>query len=182
MNKALGLIEFSKIPTGIFFLDQINKGNHVRTLYSATVCPGKFIALIEGELASISESIEMVQKNSESLIDTFVLGNPSPEIVNGVMGISNERGNGDTLGVVEAFSVASVVEAADLAIKASGVVLLELRLARGMCGKSYFLISGRLSEVKHSVEVACKFLGDKGMLIDSSIISNPSIETVENIF
>lgn len=182
MNKALGLIEFCKIPTGMFFLDQMNKNNHIKTLYSATVCPGKFIALIEGDHSAVTEAITMVEKNSESLIDTFILGNPSEDILKGVMGATKEKGDSDSFGVVEGFSVASIIEAADIAIKATQVNLLDLRLAKGMCGKSYFLIAGSLSEVSTSVEVACEFLKNKGMLIDSTIISNPSEETVENIF
>ncbi|MGL5655559.1 MAG: BMC domain-containing protein [Fusobacteriaceae bacterium] len=182
MNKALGLIEFSKIPQGIYHLDQINKGNFVTTLYSASVCPGKFIALIEGNLSAVSQAIEKVQKNSESLIDTFVLGNPSEELLKGVMGIKGELMPQESIAVLEGFTVASLIEAADIALKTAQVKLIQLKLARGICGKSYYIIGGNLSEVSHALESSKIFLEEKGMYLDSSVISNPSPETIRSIF
>ncbi|MGL6064099.1 MAG: BMC domain-containing protein [Fusobacteriaceae bacterium] len=181
MGKALGLIEFSKIPTGIYYLDFINKSNFINTLTAYSVCPGKFIALIEGDISAVRGAIESVEANADCLVDTFMLGNPSDFLLEGILGKKNIVENEDSFGIIEGFTVASTVEAADIGLKASGVKLFDLRLARGLCGKSYFILGGTLSEVTHSTEVAKNFLINKGTHIDSKIISNPSADTIDKI-
>lgn len=181
MGKALGLIEFSKIPTGIYYLDLINKGNYINTLTAYSVCPGKFIALIEGDISAVREAIESVTELADCLVDSFILGNPNEFLLEGILGKKVAVEEEDSFGIIEGFTVASTVEAADMGLKASGVKLFDLRLARGLCGKSYFILGGKLSEVTHSTEVAKNFLMSKGTHIDSKIISNPSQNTIEKI-
>ena len=53
------------------------------------------------------------------------------------------------------------------------VELVELRLSRGMCGKSYLLITGSVSAVSAAIERAQAEAGERGMLLDSSVIPNP---------
>ena len=74
---------------------------------------------------------------------------------------------------METFSAASAIVAADAAAKTSLVNLLELRLARGMCGKSYLLLTGSVSAVKAAIERANVEAGDRGMFLDSSVIPRP---------
>ncbi|MBQ2890529.1 MAG: BMC domain-containing protein, partial [Clostridia bacterium] len=53
------------------------------------------------------------------------------------------------------------------------VDLIELRIARGMCGKSYMFLSGEVAAVEAAIRSAEKALGDGGMFLDSSVIANP---------
>ena len=77
------------------------------------------------------------------------------------------------LGVVETFNAAAAITAADAAAKTSLVSLIELRLARGMCGKSYVLLTGDVAAVTAAIERAETVAGEDGMLLDSSVIPNP---------
>ena len=63
--------------------------------------------------------------------------------------------------------------AADAAAKTSLVDLIELRVARGMCGKSYMLITGDVAAVSAAIERAQQEVSTDGMLLDSSVIPNP---------
>jgi len=180
-DKALGMLEFSKIPIGMYNLDQITKGNNIEILYSATVCPGKYIALFQGDISSVNQSVEFVKKNSESLIDSFVLGNPSEGLIDGILGKKGSLLDEDTFGVIEGYSVAAVTECADIILKSVPVKLFTLKLANMMCGKSYFIVGGKNSEIYYGVEIGKQFLEEKDMLVDSSIISNPNKEYLDKI-
>jgi len=47
--------------------------------------------------------------------------------------------NVSALGILETYDAASIIVAADIAAKTAIVQLIELRIAKGMCGKSYLL-------------------------------------------
>lgn len=46
----------------------------------------------------------------------------------------------------------SIIVAADEAAKTAIVDLIELRIARGMCGKSYMLLTGEVAAVEAAIE------------------------------
>ena len=54
----------------------------------------------------------------------------------------------EAVGVVETFSVATCIEAADFAVKAAGVTLIRLHMAYGIGGKCYFVMSGDVADVE----------------------------------
>ncbi len=69
--------------------------------------------------------------------------------------------------------VAAAIVAADTAAKTADVELIELRLARGMCGKSYLLLTGEVAAVTAAIEKAKAEAGEEGMFLDSSVIAGP---------
>ena len=66
-----------------------------------------------------------------------------------------------------------MIQEGDAAAKTALVDLIELRLARGMCGKSYLLITGSVSAVSAAIERAESEAAERGMLLDSSVIPRP---------
>ena len=62
---------------------------------------------------------------------------------------------------IESFSVASLIEGADAAAKASAIQLVEVRLAMG--GKAFFTCTGSVSAVEAAVDAATLVIG-KGLL------------------
>ena len=71
--------------------------------------------------------------------------------------------------------------AADQAAKTAEVSLIEIRLARGMCGKSYLLLTGEVAAVEAAIERAQKAVEPRGMYLDSSIIARPDKKLIEQI-
>ena len=94
---------------------------------------------------------------------------------------AGEIGDAKSLGILETFSAPSIIVAADTAAKASEVKLIELRIARGMCGKSYMLLTGTVASVTAAIERAKVVVGDEGMLLDFSVIPNPDKRLWESI-
>ncbi len=173
MKKAIGMIEFKTVSSGMKAADRMVKTAEVELLQADTVCPGKFLALISGDLSAVNAAVEAAaMSDGEQLIDTFVLGNPHDSIFSALYGAS-DVGTPNALGIIETFSAAAAVVAADVAAKTALVDLIELRLARGMCGKSYMLLTGEIAAVEAAIEKAKVNAGEKGMFLDSAVIPRP---------
>lgn len=181
MSKAIGMVEYKTVSKGIQAADLILKTAQVELLQAQTVCPGKYIVLLTGDLSAVKASIEASRTQfGEDLIDSFVLGNPHQNIFTAIYG-ANEITNAKALGIVETFSAASIIVAADEAAKTSIVELVELRIAKGMCGKSYCLLTGDVSAVEAAIEKAKQAVSETGMLLDASVIPNPDKRLWESI-
>ena len=59
--------------------------------------------------------------------------------------------------------------------------MIELRIAKGMCGKSYMFLTGEVAAVQASIENAKALIGDKGMYLDSSVIAQPDEQVCKAI-
>ncbi|MEE1054090.1 MAG: BMC domain-containing protein [Acutalibacteraceae bacterium] len=173
MKKALAMVEYKTVSSGMQAADIMVKTADVEVIEATTVCPGKYMVLISGELSAVRAAVEAAAaKLPDSLIDKFVLGNPHESIFTALYG-TTDIGNPDALGVIETFSSCSAIVAADVAAKTSLVDLIELRLSRGMCGKSYVLLTGGIAAVEAAVDRAKKSVGEDGMFLDSAVIPHP---------
>ena len=173
MAKAIGMLEYMTVSTGMEATDLMLKTAEVDLIEAQTVCPGKYIALITGDLSAVKAAIDASKtKYDAKLIDTFVLGNPHESIFTALYG-TTEIESPNALGVLETFSSSAAIVAADIAAKTSLVELVELRLSRGMCGKSYLLLTGEIAAVDAAIERAKQGVGEQGMFLDSAVIPHP---------
>ena len=173
MSKAIGMVEYKTVSTGMTAADNMVKTSNVEILQASTVCPGKYIVIITGELSAVRSSVDAAMKNyPDALTDSFVLGNPHEDIFRAIYG-GGEIGDAKALGVLEALSAPSMIVAADTAAKASEVKLIELRIARGLGGRSYMLLTGTVASVSAAIDRAKVVIGEEGMLLDYSVIPNP---------
>ena len=172
MKKALGMIEFKTVASGITATDVMLKTADVEVVQASPVCPGKYLATIAGELSSVRAAIDAAEAyNPAMLVDKFVLGNPHESVqpaISGALEVENKA----AIGILETFTAASAVVAADTAAKTALVELVEIRLAKGMCGKSYIILTGSVSSVTAAIEKAKAGVGG-GMFLDCSVIAGP---------
>lgn len=181
MNKALGMVEYTTVSSGMQAADLIVKTADVEILEASTVCPGKYMVTFAGDLSAVKAALEKCKKQYPAkLIDSFVLGNPHKDVIPAICG-STDVSEVEALGVFETYSAASAVVAADNTVKTSMVKLIEIRLARGMCGKSYVLITGDIAAVTAAIERAKNNCGDTGMYLDCAVIPRPSKDLWKNI-
>jgi len=181
MSKAIGMAEYQTVSAGIRAADLMVKTADVEIIEAQVVCPGKYIVLISGELSAVRASVDAAKTMYENkLVDSFVLGNPDDSIFPAIYG-ANAIENRNALGVLETFSAASIIVAADMAAKTADVQLIELRIAKGMCGKSYMLLTGEVAAVQAAIDRAQQEVGSGGMFLDSSVIANPDTKMWETI-
>lgn len=181
MGKAIGMVEYKTVSKGLMAADAMLKAAEVDIIEAQTVCPGKYIVLLSGELSAINASVEIARSRfGNELIDSFILGNPHESIFPAIYGTTQiEKIN--ALGILETFSAASIIVAADEAAKTAQVDLIELRIAKGMCGKSYMLLTGEVAAVEAAIEKAKAAVGENAMLLDYSIIANPDGKLCKSI-
>ena len=174
MSSAIGMVECTTVSTGFRAADDMAKAAEVELLQAEATCPGKFVILVTGELSAVEASVERAARAyGDKVIDTFVLGNPHESIFPAIYGTAHVD-RIEALGVLETYDVAAMIVAADIAAKTAIVDLLELRLAKGMCGKSYMTLTGSVSAVSAALEAAKASAGEKGMFLDWSVINRPS--------
>ncbi len=182
MAKAIGMVEITTVSTGFLAADEMAKAADVEILQAEVTCPGKFVVLVSGELSAVSASVERAEgRFRDKVIDTFVLGNPHESIFPAIYGTA-QPDDIDAIGILETYDVAALISAADVAAKTAIVELIELRLAKGMCGKSYMILTGSVSAVEAAIDRAKAQAGDKGMFLDSSVIPRPSDKLKKYIF
>jgi len=180
-NKAIGMVEYKTVSSGIKAADLIVKTAEVELIQAQTVCPGKFIIMYSGELSAVRVSTDAVIKQyPESLIDQFVLGNPHESIFEALT-CTAQIEDVAALGVIETFTGASAIVAADHAAKTAQVDIFEIRVARGMCGKSYVLLTGSVASVTEAVESSIGRMKEDGFMLDYAIIPSPSKEFVKTL-
>ena len=181
MNKALAMVEYKTVSSGMTAADLMLKTAEVEIIEAKTVCPGKYLVLISGLLSSVRAAVDAAKAHyPDTLIDSFVLGNPYPTIFDAIYGTA-VIDNPHALGVMETYSSSAAIVAADVAAKTAYVDLIELRLARGMCGKSYLLLTGEVAAVTAAIERAGNEAGENGMFLDSSVIPNPDPKMWQSI-
>lgn len=175
------MIEFKTTAAGITAADAMAKTADVEIIEAQTVCPGKYLAIISGDLSAVRAAVDSaVSTYEDKCIDSFVLGNPHESIFPAIYGTSQVE-EISALGILETYDAASIIEAADQAAKTAIVELIELRIAKGMCGKSYMLITGEVAAVEASIERAKQLVAEKGMYLDSSVIAHPDQKMIEKI-
>lgn len=108
----------------------------------------------------------------ESLIDKFVIGRLGERVFEALAGIA-EVPEKKALGLIETFTAASAILAADAAVKAADIRLIEVRVARGMGGKCFVSLTGDVSDVKAAVEAGAKIAAEEGVLINMEVIASP---------
>ena len=139
------------------------------------------IVELDNELLQKFEmALSLKNEEKDKVIDTFVLGNPHESIFPAIYGTA-ETDKIDALGILETYDVAALIVAADFAAKTAIVELLEIRLAKGMCGKSYMTLTGSVSAVTAAIEKAKAEAGEKGMFLDSQVIARPSDRLIKYI-
>lgn len=174
MYRAIGMIEVMSVAKGIFATDQMLKKACVDVVSATPVCPGKYIAIVQGDVAAVESSISAGEASAgEYLVDSFILPNVHPGIFSAITGTTEPEGTG-ALGIMESFSMASMITAADAALKAADIQALELRLGRGLGGKAYFTFTGDVAAVEEGVEAGKAIALEKGLLVDTEVIPSPS--------
>ncbi len=81
-----------------------------------------------------------------------------------------------SIGVIETFSAASIVEVADAAVKSADVTLLRVHLAMALGGKGFVLMAGDVSSVQAAVAAASQAAAEGGMLVGRAVIPAPGKE------
>lgn len=173
MRPALGLIEFKSIAQGIVTCDFMMKKAPIELLEAAPTCPGKYIVVIGGLVAPVESSMEVgLQVGGNQIVDHLLIPNIHVGVFPAIRGTTDVK-KLISLGVIETFSIAACIIAADAAAKAANITLVEIRLARGLGGKAFVTLTGELYSVEASLDAGRAAIEESGMLTLTTIIPAP---------
>lgn len=182
MSKAIGMVEFTSIARGIYAADQMVKISEVEIVTASSVCPGKYIAIVEGDVSAVQDSVSIGERIAEEcLIDSIVIPNVSPEVFPAITGATMPD-EIQALGIIESFSLATMIIAADEILKTAELQPIELRLGTGLGGKSFFTFTGDVAAVQTGMESGKAIMEEKGLLVNSEVIPSPSKKLISSLF
>jgi microcompartment protein CcmL/EutN len=154
IDPALALLEFTSIAAGVFAADAMAKRATLDVIHAGTVQPGRFLVLVGGLVAEVEEAAKAGREAiPDALKDHLLLAGVHPDVVRALAG-GRSLEQFDALGIIETFTVAAAIHAADKGVKGAEVKLLEVRLADGLDGKGLVFFTGIVSDVEAALEIA----------------------------
>jgi microcompartment protein CcmL/EutN len=178
VSEAIGVIEFSSIARGIETTDRMLKAAQVTLLKSSTVCPGKYITILGGHVENIRTAVGAgLRTGGEYVVDTLEIPNIHPQLIPAIVQSSPVE-RPEAVGVMEFYSVTAGILAADTAVKAARVTLIEVKIGYAIGGKGVVLLTGDLDAVQTAIRAACP---DGDQLLQVSVIARPEHSLLETL-
>mgnify|MGYP004602632341 CR=1 FL=1 len=173
MIYAVGVLELKSIPVGVEACDDALKASGVRLISAHPSCPGKYEILLTGSISDVQTAVDHVKmKFGTYVLDCTVMGRIDPTVVTALLGAQPEAPHG-ALGCLETYSASSIILAADAAVKAAKVDIVDLRLSRGMGGKGVLMVTGEVGDVTAAIEAAGDYAVRQGLFSSKSIMAAP---------
>lgn len=178
MREAIGMIELSSVGVGYLVQDAMLKAADVELVLARTICSGKYMNVVTGNVAAVRASMAAgLAAAPDGVIDQITLPNVHESVFPALgQSVTLPDGRPGAVGIVESFSAASIIEAADAAAKAAAVTLFRIHLAMALGGKGFLLMAGTVADCRAGVDVAAEVVRERGLLVSSVVIPGPSQE------
>ena len=176
MFRAIGVIELKNIPKGVEATDAALKSAGVQVVAAHPSCPGKYEIILTGSISNVTASVgHVLSKFDGYVIDSSIMGRIDEQVIAALFGTQKTERKG-ALGLIETFSAATTIKAADLAVKTAKVEIFDLRVSRGMGGKGVVMLTGEIGDVAAAVEAGANYAATTGQLSSQSVIAAPHAE------
>ncbi|HEX9934191.1 MAG TPA: BMC domain-containing protein [bacterium] len=174
-NNAVGIIELSSLSKGFEVEDAVLKFSSVEKLLARSICSGKFLILVRGEIADIETCLTRAgQVGDFAVVQSVLIPRVDDAVFPAIAGTASmERPDVEGVLVLETFSAASAIKLADLAAKQADVSILRIHLAMAIGGKGLVLLTGDMESLKSALGPVLDFARDDGMLAGYALIPNP---------
>jgi microcompartment protein CcmL/EutN len=180
--NAIGMIETNSIPAGIEAGDAMLKAASVELVTAQAVCAGKYIVLVAGDVAAVKAAVAEGEPTAGNyLVDSIVIPNVHEQVIS-ALSACTEITEAAALGIIETYSLASSVICADAAVKAADIDLIEIRLGRGLGGKSFITLTGDVAAAKAAVAAAIDAGEEHGMMANTVVIPSPHPDLFKAIY
>ena len=174
--KTIGCIELNSIAIGILTADTMIKAAAVELLTARPTCPGRYLIMISGDTGAVTAAVEVGRATGgDMVIDWFSLASIHPAVLPALSGTGILPAI-QALGVIETYSTASCILAADAAAKAGQIDIIEIRSAAGLAGKAFVTISGDVGSVEASVQAGIERIRDTSPIVSHIVIPSPAEE------
>ncbi len=180
-NLCIGFLEYISIGKGIEAADLISKNTEINILLSAPNCPGRYQILFDGGVGAVKEAVELAKGIADfNFLDSLIIPRIDDKVISALYS-PDVSSITDTIGVFETMTMTSSIEGADIMVKTSDVQIVELRLGKGLAGKSYVIITGTVQSVQSAMDAALESVKDRGVLISSVVIPSFNPELIRHL-
>jgi microcompartment protein CcmL/EutN len=181
--NSIGLIEVASIALGYVAQDAMLKAAEVELLLARTICSGKYLIVVGGNVASVQAAVDAAAPLcAGALIEKRVIAHVHPDVFPAIgMSVDLEPGKTGALGVIETFSASSIIDVADAAVKSANVILFRIHLAMAIGGKGFVLLTGDIASVDAAVSAGAAIASDEGILVAKSVIAAPVKELFRDL-
>jgi microcompartment protein CcmL/EutN len=177
-TSSIGLIEVSSVATGFLVQDTMLKAGNIKLLIARSICSGKYLIAVAGDVTSVEAAVQAGGVAAgASLIERRQIARVHPSVLEAISNaVDIDPKQLRSIGIVETFSAASIIQVADEAVKSANVILLRVHLAMALGGKGFVLMAGDVASVQAAVAAGAKVAGEDGMLVGKGVIAAPSEE------
>jgi len=182
-KNAVGIIELSSISRGFEVEDAVLKSADVEKLLARTICSGKFLILVRGNIADVESCLQRAESaGGYAVIQAAILPNIDGKIFPALSGATAPESDGAPGALVlETFTAASAIKLADIAVKQADVSILRIHVAMAIGGKGLVVLTGDVESLKSALGPVLDYMKDDGMLAGYSLISNPHPELLREL-
>ena len=179
--SSLALIELSSVARGIETVDRMLKAAEVELVMARTICSGKYMVMVAGDLNNVEASVAAGRDIArECEIDHFLIADVHPDVFPAIAATTVLSTKG-AIGVIESFSVASLIEAIDRVAKMADVQMAQCRLAMALGGKAYLVFTGEVAAVEYAIAAGVEVVEERGLLVNQVVIPDPRPELFETM-
>lgn len=175
MSQALACVELNSIARGVRVLDVMVKRAPVVLRHHGRHSTGKYVILIEGDVADVEEAYEdALQHCGDALLDHMFLARAHERVWDALDGRYAPPRDVAAL-MVETVTIACNIEALDFAVKLVDAEIVDLQLGNGIGGKGYFALQAEQHDLEHARDELLIHLPTE-RIVGLDLIANPHYE------
>ncbi len=185
-SEAIGVVELSSISKGYLVQDAMMKSSHVEKLIARTICSGKYLIVVRGDIAAVETAVnEAKEVGDYAIINSTCISNLDPQVFPALAGSRTldelDMNKIPAMLVLETFSVVTSIKAADFAAKEANLNLMRIHAAMAIGGKAFVVITGEIGALEAALIPAVEYCKEDGMLSDYAIINNPHADVLKEL-
>lgn len=182
-GNAIGVIELASLFKGFEVQDAVLKMTRVEKLVARTICSGKYIIIVRGEIADVEACLEKSKETGGfAIVNNLIIPNVDEKVFPAIAGTTALKSpKVDGMMVIETFSVASAIKAADYAVKEADITLLRIHAAMAIGGKGLVVCTGNIEALKSAVIPAVEYVKEDGMLAGYTVITQPHEDVLRDL-
>ena len=181
---AMGMIELCSVAQGLITQDALLKKAHVTVEWARIYNPGKYVIYLRGGVEEVAEAMQAARYTAgEFLIDHVEIYSPHSELQSALQfdqDIPSYNGELQGIGVLECYSLAATIRAADAGLKEAKIRSIALRLAPTLGGKGCFMFAGPLEDLE-AANIKMRAAAGIAFIYHSTLIPRPHSEITRTL-
>ncbi len=179
MQPCIGFLEYISVGKGIEAADIILKNTAIDMMVSSPNCPGRYHILFSGDVDAVKTAVEMAKETKdETMLESVVIPNIDTGVIRAIFS-PTEAVIRDGIAVFETITMTETVMGADTMLDTADVEIIDLRLGKGLAGKSYVIVTGSLQDLQYAIDAAVDGMQEKELLISAVIIPSINPELIK---